>query len=60
MPNQRDKNKSGISVYVPDEIKDALKTEAHKRNLPMSEFVTDIYRDKLSELGYDLSNHKDQ
>lgn len=60
MPNQRNKNKSGISVYVPDEIKDALKTEAQKRNLPMSELVTNIYRDKLSELGYDIGNDKEQ
>ena len=55
MPNKKDKNKSGISVYVPSEIKEALKSEAERQNRPMSEFVTDIYREKLENLGYDFS-----
>ncbi len=55
MPNKRDKNKSGISVYVPSAIKGALKSEASRQNIPMSEFVTDIYREKLEGLGYDFS-----
>lgn len=55
MPNKRDKNKCGISVYVPLPIKDALMTEASRRKQPMSQLVTEIYQDKLSELGYDVS-----
>ena len=57
MPNQRDKSKKGVSVYVPDTIKNALKAEAQKRNLTMSEFVTAIYKDKLSEFGYDVQTN---
>lgn len=55
MPNKRDKDKCGISVYVPSKIKDALKTEADRRSVHMSELVTDIYREKLGNLGYDVS-----
>lgn len=54
MPNQRDKNKCGISVYVPLQIKDALMTEASRRKQPMSRLITEIYSDTLNELGYDI------
>ena len=54
MPNKRDKDKCGISVYVPSTIKKALKAEAKKQRKPMSELVTDLYREKLMALGYDL------
>ena len=55
MPNKRNKDKCGISVYVPSKIKDAL-TEADRRSVHMSELVTDIYREKLGDLGYDVSD----
>lgn len=60
MPNKRDKNKSGISVYVPSAIKKALKSEAERQNRPMSEFVTEIYREKLEHLGYDLKDEEEE
>ncbi len=56
MPNQRDKNKCGISVYVSLQIKDALMTEASRRKQSMSRLITEIYSDKLNELGYDVSS----
>lgn len=59
MPNKRDKNKCGISVYVPLQIKDALMTEASRRNQPMSQLITEIYHDKLTELGYDVATASD-
>lgn len=60
MPNKRDKNKSGISVYVPSQIKTALMTEASRRKQPMSQLITEIYHDKLTELGYDVTPVQDE
>lgn len=54
MPNQRKKGKKGISVYVPEAIKDALVQEAEKQGVPMSELITKIYRDALSQRGYNM------
>ena len=58
MPNKRNKDKRGISVYVPNQIKDALVAEAERRGVPMSELVTEIYRAELSRLGYNINNKK--
>lgn len=55
MPNKRKKTKRGISVYVPDKIKDALVAEAERRGVHMSELVTEIYRAELERLGYNLN-----
>lgn len=55
MPNQRKKDKRGISVYVSDKIKAALVAEAERRGVHMSELVTEIYRLELERLGYDLT-----
>ena len=55
MPNQRKKDKRGISVYVPRTIKNALVEEAEKRGVPMSELITELYRAELERLGYNLN-----
>lgn len=55
MPNQRKKGKKGISVYVPEAIKNALVQEAKKQGVPMSDLITRIYRDALTERGYNLA-----
>lgn len=54
MPNKRKHDKCGISVYVPSEIKRALKAEADRIGKPMSELITQIYREKLVGLGYKI------
>lgn len=59
MPNQRKKDKKGISVYVPDKIKAALAAESKRRGIPMSELVTEFYKTALEKLGYDLSTTGD-
>ena len=59
MPNQRKRTKRGISVYVPDTIKEALVAEAARRGVHMSELVTEIYRAELLRLGYDLNPEKE-
>lgn len=55
MPNQRKKDKRGISVYVPSAIKNALAEEAERRGVPMSELITELYRAELERLGYNLN-----
>ena len=55
MPNQRKKGKKGISVYVPEDIKNALVHEAERLGIPMSELVTRIYRDALEQRGYQIT-----
>ena len=55
MPNQRKKGKKGISVYVPEDIKNALVHEAERLRIPMSELVTRIYRDALEQRGYKIT-----
>ena len=52
MPNKRKNDKCGISVYVPSEIKKALMAEAARSGKPMSELITEIYREKLVALGF--------
>ena len=59
MPNQRKKDKRGISVYVPRTIKNALVEEAEKRGVPMSELITELYRAELERLGYNLKGMSD-
>ena len=59
MPNQRHKDKRGISVYVPTEIKDALTQEAEAQGVPMSELIIRIYRDALSQRGYKVNGDKE-
>lgn len=59
MPNQRHKDKKGISVYVPTEIKDALTQEAEMLGMPMSELITRIYRDALVQRGYKINGEKE-
>ena len=54
MPNQRKKGKKGISVYVPEAIKNALVQEAEKQGVPMSDLITRIYRDALMQRGYKI------
>ena len=60
MPNKRNKNKRGISVYVPNPIKDALVAEAKRRGVPMSELVTEFYRAELSRLGYKVNPNEEK
>ena len=59
MPNQRKKGKKGISVYVPEDIKNALVHEAERLSIPMSELVTRIYRDALEQRGYQITKSFD-
>ena len=54
MPNQRKKTKRGISVYVPEEIKDALRAECMRRGVTLARLVTEIYRSELRKLGYTI------
>lgn len=58
MPNKRKNDKCGISVYVPSEIKKALKAEANRIGKPMSELITELYREKLVELGYEIEKSR--
>ena len=54
MPNQRSKGKSGMSVYIPEDMKEAIKTEADRQGVPMSTLVQQIYFEALTKRGYNL------
>lgn len=58
MPNQRSKEKKGVSVYVPGIVHDSLQAEAEKLGITLSDYVTQIYRDELKRRGYKLNEEE--
>ena len=54
MPNQRSKGKRGMSVYVPEDMKEAIRLEAERQGVSMGTLVKQIYFEALSKRGYIL------
>ncbi len=56
MPNQRHRDKVGLSVYIPVSLKAELKAEANRRNVPLSTIVTEFYVKGLQARGIKIND----
>ena len=48
-PNQRDPNKSSLSAYIHNDLKDFLKAEADRRGLTMNELLAQWIEEKYGD-----------
>lgn len=50
MPNQRDKNKRGVCIYIPKEMKETLQTIAKERGTNLAALTQFLYERMIEKV----------